>query len=468
MAAGHADITEALCRSVVDTRFEDLDEAILLNAKNRIIDVLGCAAAGAVAEGNPELLSLIKDWGGKPEATIFVHGVKTASHNTALMNSVMARSFDFEALGPLVDGRSIPAHISGTTVITAVAMGEKFEITGRELITSLIAGDNITARIIAAESSGGLPPGWDSVGTANSFGSAAIAGRIMGLDSRRIGNALGIVFNQMSGSMQNIWDGTPAFKLLQGLSARNGIISAQLAEAGWAGPDDPLFSRQGYFNLFAGGCGNPEILTKDLGKVFYCDAHFKAYPCCAVSHAAIDCAVFLTEKYGINCSDIKKITLYVSKSGLNSFLAQPMDVGDFPHAGSAFNYRYHVATALLNGSVKLEHFSKERVENPETINLMGKIELAQLPGVERELLCAGLKVEMRDGKIFEKLTESPKGEPLNNPLSKDEIDEKFLSNLEYSQAIDSGKGKKLLSLLNRLEEMKNVKEVVELLTRMDS
>ena len=205
MPVKNIDITDALCRNVADTQFEDLDESIVINAKNRIIDVLGCVAAGANAECNQSLIQLIKDWGGKAEASILIHGSKTVSHSAALANSVMARSFDFESLGPLVDGRSVPAHISGTTVITAVTMAEAYKISGRELITSLLSGDNLTARIIAAESKGGLPPGWDSVGTANSFGSAAIAARAMGLDSRQIKNALGLVFNQMSGSMQKIW-----------------------------------------------------------------------------------------------------------------------------------------------------------------------------------------------------------------------------------------------------------------------
>ena len=54
------DITDALCRNVADTRFEDLDESIVTNAKNRIIDVLGCVAAGADAECNQALIQIIK------------------------------------------------------------------------------------------------------------------------------------------------------------------------------------------------------------------------------------------------------------------------------------------------------------------------------------------------------------------------------------------------------------------------
>lgn len=464
MALQNLDITDALCRNVADTRFNDIDEAVIENAKNRVIDVLGCVAAGAYAECNPELVNLIRDWGGKPEASILIHGNKTVAHNAALVNSVMARSYDFESLGPLVDGRSYPAHISGTTVITAVTMAEAYGISGKDLLTALITGDNLTSRIIAAESTGGLPPGWDSVGTTNSFGAAAIAGRIMGLTTKQVRNALGLAFNQMSGSMQNIWDGVPAFKLLQGLSSRNGIISAELAKAGWAGPDDPLFGKLGYFNLFAGGCGNPEILTKELGKKYFCDAHFKLYPCCAVSHAAVDCALYVAKNYNLDYREIKEAVLYVSKSGLNSFLSQPLDANDFPHAGSAFNYKYHVAIVLMKKSIRPEHFERSCVHSPEVKGFMEKIRLEQLPGVERELLCARIRVTMNSGEQYEKLIESPKGDPLGNPLTKDDILTKFISNMEFSKKIDSSKGKKLISLLDRLEELENINEVINLLT----
>lgn len=463
MPVQNIDITDALCRNVADTRFEDIDEATVINAKNRIIDVLGCVAAGADAECNHGLIRLVKEWGGKAESTILIHGGKTVSHNAALANAVMARSLDFESLGPLVDGKCMPAHISGTTVITTVTMAEAYGLSGRDLITALLSGDNLTARIIASESTGGLPPGWDSVGTTNSFGAAAIASKVLGLNYAGIKNALGLAFNQMSGSMQNIMDGVPVFKLLQGLSARNGIISAQLAQAGWRGPNDPLFGKQGYFNLFGSGCGNPDILTRDLGKKYFCDAHFKIHPCCAVSHAAIDCAVFIANNYDYDVNDIHEVVLYVSGAGLNSFLAQTIKIEDLSHIKAAFNYRYPVAAALIKKSLKPEHFSDNSLKDPEIHNLINRIKLEQLPGAERELLYARLRVTMKNGDIYEKLTESPKGEPVGNPMSKDEITGKFFANLEFSGKINPAKGKKLLVLLDRLEELENINEVIDLL-----
>ncbi len=463
MTDPNMNITDALCQNVADTSFENLDDAVVSLAKNRIIDVLGCVAAGADAECNRELIQLIQDWGGKAESSIFIHGIKTAAHNAALANSVMARSYDFEALGPLVDGKCMPAHISGTTVITAVTMAEACGISGKELLTALIAGDNLTARIVAAESTGGLPPGWDSVGTTNSFGSAAISSKIMGLDKAQIKNALGLVFNQMSGSMQNITDGVPAFKLLQGLSARNGIISAQLAKAGWAGPKDPLFGEKCYFNLFSGGCGNPDILTKDLGIKYYTDAHFKIHPCCAVAHAAVDSASFIASNHNLNYEDIDEITLYVSASALKSFLSQPFEPDSFKQIKAAFNYSFTVAAALMNKGIKPEDFTDASINNPVIRTMIKKIKLEQLPGVERELLCAKVKVTMKNGDEFEKLTESPKGEPVGNPLKKEEITDKFFSNMEFSNKIKKADAERLLSLLDNLEELENINEITSIM-----
>ncbi len=454
---------DLLIENILNTQYNDLSNENISNAKYRILDVIGCAIGGAWAQGNEELAGLVKDWGGKPEATIMVHGGKVPAMNAAMVNSVMARSFDFEALGPLVEGRSIPAHISGTTVITALAMGELHKITGKELITALLAGDNFAVRVLAAEGSTGLPPSLDSVGTLNSFGAAAIAGRIMGLDKQQMKDALGLVLNQMSGTMQNIWDRVPAFKLIQGLSSRNGIFSAQLARAGWAGPEDPLMGKNGYFDLFTKGCADSEILTRDLGKKYYHDSHFKPHSCCAVSHAAIDCAISLFNKHRLSPLEIREIILYVSAAGLKSFLAQPWNPERYPQLDNAFSYRYPVAVALLNGEATPAYFTNEAARDPEITALIRKIRLEPLPGVERELLCARLAVITESGRRYEEETEYPEGEPVNNPLSEKKIVSKFRANADLSRRINPEKTDRILSIIDNIEKMINIKELYKLL-----
>lgn len=167
--------------------------------------MVGCLIAGANASGCGLVKDLLKEWGGKKESTILVHGGKIPADNAAMINSIMARSYDFEPVGPFVDGRNTPGHISGTTVPTAIAVAEQRGMSGKDILTAIILGDDLASRINAA-SLFSLDQGWDCVGTANMFGATAIAGRLAGLNERQLVNALGIVVNQLSGTMQTFFD----------------------------------------------------------------------------------------------------------------------------------------------------------------------------------------------------------------------------------------------------------------------
>ncbi len=120
MADGTA--LERMLENALETRFENFDKDTLETTKYRVIDTLGCLIGGATDTGNPELVKLIKENAGKKEATILVHGGKAPVAETALVNCVMARSFDFGPVSPLVDGVSWPGHISETTVPTALTL----------------------------------------------------------------------------------------------------------------------------------------------------------------------------------------------------------------------------------------------------------------------------------------------------------------------------------------------------------
>jgi 2-methylcitrate dehydratase PrpD len=451
-------IIERLAANTLETRFEDLDQEIVENAKTRIIDTVGCLIGGANDPSNPELVSLIKDYGGKEEATILIHGGKVPAGHAAMVNSIMCRSFDFEPIGPLVDGIDTPGHISGTTVMTAVSMSEATGASGREMITALTVGDDVASRILAA-SGFGFNLGWDGNGTANAFGATAIAGRLLDLSKTQMINAFGLVLNQLGGSLQNIWDGTPAFKLPQGLSARNGIFSAQLAKAGWTGPDDALFGQFGYFHLYTEGCRNPELLDKDLGKRYYSDGTFKIYPCCRKNHAAIDCALAITSRHAIRIDDIQEIILYVTPGSLNHICGHTFRIGKFPHANAAFSLQYTVATALLKNGVRPEHFIEKSIRDPEVIAVANNIKLVEWPESETKL-----NIIMKDGREIAETCRFARGDSVNNAIGKDEIIAKFWNNVEFSQVIPREKVAGLLNVLEKLDEIDDVDKMVQFLT----
>jgi hypothetical protein len=70
---------------------------------------------------------------------------------------------------------------------------------------------------------------------------------------------------------------------------------------------------------------------------------------------------------------------------------------------------------------------------------------------------------MKDGRQFSEFTDSPKGNSVNNPISKDEIIAKFWANVEFSQTVTRKNADRLLKLLGNLEELDQVDRIIKLL-----
>ncbi len=451
---------ERLIQNALETRFENIDKDALETTKYRIIDTLGCLIGGATDTGNPELLKLIRENDGKKEATILVHGGKAPAADTALINCIMARSFDFGPVSPLVDGVSCPGHISETTVPAALTLAEMANASGQEFIAALLVGDDIAARLLAA-SGFGFSLGWDGVGTVNTFGVTAMAGRLLGLNKLQLRNAFGIALNQIGTTFQSFWDGTTAFKLPQGLAARGGITSAQLAKAGWTGPEDALFGKFGYYQMFTDGAHKPQALTDNLGEIYYYDGTIKPYPCCRIPHAAIDGALALLKKGNFKADDIISVNLDIAPGGIEHVVGHPFKIGAFPHGNAAFSYEYVVATAFLFGGVKPEHFTEKAIRNPQIPEFIKKIKLTAVNDVEFEK--ARITVTLKDGRKLTETVTKVKGDPQNNPMTHEDIIAKFRVNVDFTQKISRQKAQELLDKLLNLEKLDSVRKLIPLL-----
>lgn len=452
-------VMDKIVSNILGVQFDDLDGQTVRHAKDRVIDTVGCLVGGAYAPGNRQLVNLVRDRGGKAEATIFMYGGRVPASEAAMVNCILCRSFDFEPVSPVVEGRLVPGHVSGTTVMTALSLCERVGAGGRELLTAMLLGDDLTARLLnTCEFT--LALGWDGNGTANALGATAIAGRLLRLGEKQLRNAFGLVLNQLSGSAQNIWEGTTAFKLPLGLAARNGIFSAELAAAGWTAPKDALLGQFGYYELFTTGIQHAELLTKDLGKKFWSDMSFKPYSCCRTTHGLIDCALEIFRTHQPNPQNIERITCYVPRDLGTSFLAQPWTIGDFPQGNALFSFRYTVATAFLKGNVRPVHFTEEAIRAPEINEFIKKIEIDYLPEGKTGYV---LTVMAADGQEYRAESRVPKGDIPGNPLSREELLAKFWDNVAFAGRPAQKDAERLLELLDNLEQVDDVNEVIDLL-----
>jgi len=463
-------VVEAYVDNVLNTRFEDIEPAIVENTKQRVFDVIGCALGGAAAPGNRQFIGLIKGWGGKKEATILAYGLKAPAQDAAWANAILCRSFDWEPLVAIVEGKRYPGHVSGTTVSTAITMAETRGVSGKELITALVAGDDIAERIYAA---GGAPfkqgqaggqknePTFDAWGTMPSFGAVAIAGRLLGLDRNQLKNAFGIVINMISGAGGGLGAGATTFKLSQGTSARSGVVAAELAKAGWTGIPDPFFGKSGYFTNFTTGCDNPGVLTRELGKKYYVEVVFKPYPGGRPTHTTIDVALALSKNHNFSVDDIEKVVVRLSPPMRYAHYMKPYKVGDYPTGDALFSYKFSTATALVKKQVTAANFVPDAIKDPAVQSLISKIELASDLDKDNGIETV---VTLKDGTSFKEYLRDATGE-LPAPLSWDALKKKFLTQVEFSKMINPASAEKIFALSQKLETLDNINQIIKLAIR---
>ncbi len=449
---------EELVSNILETRFENIPKDIVERAKDEVIDTIGCAIGGANAFGSPMIVDLVREWAGRGESTILAYGIKGPSHNVALANAIMARSFDFGAVDCYVEGEVQPAHMGETLVPTAVAIAEQKALSGKELLTALIVGEDLVSRILAAATTGKRLGGYEAV---NTFGATAVAGKLLGLDNQQLLDAFGIAYFQMVITNQGLVERSSCFKLNNGLTAQNGIFSAKLASKGFVGLKDPFLGRNGYFALCCPDY-NAEILTRDLGKKFWTQITFKPWPQLRFTHAPTECALEIVRKNHIEASNIDEVTVIINSKELPPY-HEPFTIGRVPQVDATFSYEYTVANALVRGYPGPEHFTEESIRDPRVAEIIRKVKMTAQDWPNESFLASTVRVKMKNGDEFTEHVNVPLGNDLENPLTKEAKREKFRINVSFTRKVNTKNAEKALGMLEKLEEVEDIRKIVSLL-----
>ena len=140
-----ADLMQDLVKHTLETRYEDLPPEAIDYAKNSILDITGIIIAGSSGEGVKEVADLVKDWGGREEATIPIYGGKVPAVGAAFAIGPMTRARD---LGDIFEGAPIRGHPTETIFPAALPAAElRGGITGKEFITAMAVGQDVIGRI---------------------------------------------------------------------------------------------------------------------------------------------------------------------------------------------------------------------------------------------------------------------------------------------------------------------------------
>lgn len=444
------DVTKRLAHFAADLKFETLPREVVEQAKLCLLDWLGSALAGSLEPPSRIVASIVRDMGGRGESTVIGTDIKATSINASLANGVAGHAIELDD----INEDSI-VHPAAPVMPAALAIAERDGLSGRDLLAAIVAGYEVENRIGRAMNPSHYQY-WHATGTCGTFGAAAAAGRLLGLDGEAMARALGIAGTQAAGLIEVF--GTMSKPLNPGKAAMNGVIAALLAQRGFTAPGSILEAERGYFRA-ASREADPEKIVEGLGEGYQImETIFKRYASCGHAHAPLDAVLEIAERYGVGADDVEEVRV-----GTYPIAAEVVGGNYAPRTPSEakFSLPYCMAVALIHGRAGLGEFSPDKLADPRIRELSGKVKVHVDPEFANVRL-GSAKVELttRDGRVYSSRVDVPKGYP-KNPMTRAELEAKFESLASLALTRERVKG--VMRAVGSLERMDSVRELGELL-----
>lgn len=456
------DTTFTYAKFIKETNYEALPKEVVESTKKFVLDTVGCIIAGSSAPGCPDIVDEIKQWGGREDSSILIHGGKVPAHHATFVNSVMANALDLDETHDKSSN-----HVYNATLSAALALAEmKGGISGKEFITAVTLGVDISCRIGSACVNF---YGWQPAAVYSVFGAAATASKILKLSEQEIINTFGIAYSQTGGSFQSNIDAALVKRMQPGLNARGAVMGSFMAKRGISGPQNVLEGQYGFFNLYQRGTYNPKELTDDLGIRFEgVNCSIKPYPCCRCNHAAIDAALEIANNNNIDQENIDHIDVHVT-AHCHRVVGRPFKlqlIQGTPQVYAQFCLPYTVTASLLRKDLFISDFDDKAIRDPKIEEIAQKVNVVPDEDVSpstptvMKLSPATVRVTMKSGKVFSKQIDIPKGDP-RNPMSFEEVIGKVKKCLPYSfYSIDERKINEGIEMIGELEKVDDIRRII--------
>jgi 2-methylcitrate dehydratase PrpD len=237
------------------------------------------------------------------------------------------------------------------------------------------------------------------------------------LEARSFHHAFAAAAAQASGNWAFQASGGMELYLAAGTAARNGLISALMAEAGFRGADDPFTARDGGFFGITSDSADPAQLSEGLGSHFrLLDTCIKVYPTCHSSQTGIDAVINLRAKHGITLADVDHVSV---RAGEITRLQCGWAYEPAPPPRLIFHMGYAMALAIRYGVVRPSDFEGERPHDSELVRVAKSTEVIADPAltaIYAERKPCDVTVFLRDGRELRERVDYCRGEPENPPL----------------------------------------------------
>ena len=365
---------------------KNIPPAAFERAKHALLDWLGCTIAG---QSEP-LTGMLRDelGNGGGACTLIASSRNANMLDAALINGAASHALDYDDVN-----RRLHGHPTVCIAPATLALAEQLGSNGRDVLTAFIAGTEVACALGEMSEEGHYEAGFHATGTMGTFGAAAAAAKLMGLDRQACVNALGIAASQAAGLKENI--GTMTKPLHAGKAAMNGLLAARLAARGFTASERAIEGAQGFAPAQAPGFTPGPVRADDSAPWAVEQMLYKYHAACFLTHSTLNAIRALREQHGVALDDVDAVTLKI-RSTHASVCIMPE-----PATGTQIKFSIqHLAAMGLDGADTgaLATYSDANANDPRYVAARKRIALDLSEGMDRS--AALVTLTMKDGRTL--------------------------------------------------------------------
>jgi 2-methylcitrate dehydratase PrpD len=446
--------TEALARLAIETETLSIPADVVHAARRAILDTIGVALAGSLEPASEIITNHVRARDSASESVIWGTRNVVSASNAALANGTASHVLDFDDTHELMRG-----HPSAVVLPAVLAMGERVGASGAEVMAAFVIGVEVACRLGQLAGHEAYDRGWHNTATHGVIGATAAAGRLAGLTTDQMRQAIGLAASHAGGVRQNFGTMTKSFHV--GRAAESAITAVELIQSGFTASPEVIEGDAGYLAVLGPSTAcSPDELPSAFGNPFALVSpgiNVKVYPSCAFTHPAIDLAVDLASD--LSAKEIDRVVVdVVYGAPLILIHHRPRDP-----LSAKFSLEYCVAAALIDHAVTLNHFTPPEVLREDIQAMLRRVEYV-VPDEWRvqqgplKIGQARLALHLADGTVRRGETNSARGST-EQPLSDDALAAKFLSCAEMR--LGSSQAVEVHELIRGLDEISSVSELTK-------
>jgi 2-methylcitrate dehydratase PrpD len=356
---------ERVSKWIVGLRYEDIPAEVLELAKLQLLDCLSAICAGARSTVGVRLKNALQKTESGGPCTLLPDGEKWSLNNVLYYHASMINALE-------LDHFLYMGHVGQSSVSSTLAIGEIYNLTGRELLLALVASNEVSGRIAAHLFSGPLQ------GHMRSFihrsAGATVVAKLLGFNSGITAKALSISLSMPELPLYPACFSPDTKVICPASPTVEGVKAAFMAEAGMDGPLDIIENPAGFLAYFSYADRVVDI-WRWIGETWtlytLCSKNFAT---CGYAQGPVTAAVYLSKSNEFAMEEVDSINIYAPLSTLvMEKFSKPHYASSITPVNTHFSTIRSVTAALAYGELTGNFYRYGNFENKgQTIMSLSK------------------------------------------------------------------------------------------------